>query len=241
MIKEKHKGALILTHVQAEGSCMLGRTLNERGLNVKTLNVPRIDMREIDPLRPDLLVVMGGPIGVYQVADYPFIAHEIEILKTRLQADLPTIGICFGAQLMAAALGQKVYPGNIQELGWNPLSITPEGMNTPARHFAPDKTSMFHWHGDTFDLPPQAKLLASSSTYQNQIFQIGQHGIGLQCHPEVRRERLKEWEVMFVSQVTGPNASLPLSRWRAETDMHIEALNKQAALFFNEWLEEREF
>lgn len=240
MTKTKQKGALVLTHVQAEGSCMLGRTLNARGLSIKTLNVPRIDLNEIDPLRPDLLVVMGGPIGVYHAEDYPFITQEIEILKARLAADLPTIGICLGSQMMAAALGSKVYQGQKgYELGWNPLNITEEGMKGPARHFAPEKTSMFHWHSDTFDLPEGAKLLASSSTYQNQIFQIGQHGIGLQCHPEVRRERLKEWEVMFVSQVTGPNATLPLSKWRAETEAHIEALNTQSALFFNEWLEER--
>ena len=239
-MSEEQKGALIITQLPTEGSCSIGSTLIKRGFRVKTLSAPRSDLSEIDPLRPDILVVMGGPIGVYQHEDYPFLKHEIEILKSRLEADKPTIGVCLGAQLMAASLGSKVYPGEQgQELGWSPLQINDAGQNTPAHHFDSSKTNMFHWHGDTFDLPAGATLLASSEKYQNQIYQTGENGLGLQCHPEVRDGQLQEWFVKFVAQITGENPIVPLEKLRAETKAHIGTLNTQAELFFNEWLEER--
>lgn len=238
-MNDKKKGVLVLTHLQSEGACSLGETLHSRGFRIKTLNVPRVDLSEIDPLRPELLVVMGGPIGAYQQGDYPFLTQEIEILKARLAADKPTIGICLGSQLMAAALGAKVYEGSKKELGWNPLSVTEAGQKTPARHLDVTHTNMFHWHGDTFDLPASATLLASSDRYENQIFQSGNNGLALQCHPEVRGNQLKEWFVMFTRQITGDNPLAPINDLRADTQRHIGALNTQAELFFNEWLEER--
>lgn len=234
------KGALILTHLRNEGSCSLGQTLVKRNFRTKTINVQRIDLDEIDPLRPDLLVVMGGPIGVYQADDYPFLQGEIDILRARLKADKPTIGICLGSQLMAAALGEKIYVGKQgKEVGWNPLSVTPAGMSRPARHLDRAQTNMLHWHGDTFDLPDGCVLLASSDRYENQMYQSGDNGLGLQCHPEITENQLKEWFVMFTSQITGDNPLVPLADLRAQTDEHIKKLNRQAALFFNEWLEER--
>lgn len=219
---------------------MLGRTIEARGVRLTTRCVPRLDLSEIDPLRPDLLVVMGGPIGAYQTDDYPFLVQEIELVKKRVEKDLPTIGICLGSQIIAAALGAKVYKGDQgPELGWHPLEITKEGMNGPARHFAADKTNMLHWHGDTFDLPDGATLLASTAKYKNQIYTHGKNILGVQCHPELRRERLKEWEVMGVAQVTGPNATLPIKQWRADNDKYIDTLNMQSAAFFHEWLGER--
>ena len=134
-MSETGKGALVLTHIQSEGSCSLGTALFDRGARIKTLNIPRIDLNDIDPLRPDILVLMGGPIGVYQQEDYPFLKQEIEIVRKRLEADKPTIGVCLGAQIIAAAMGADVYPGdNGSEIGWNPINITDEGLETPARH-----------------------------------------------------------------------------------------------------------
>lgn len=240
MSEIKRKGALVLTHLIQEGSCSLGHTLAGRGLRIKTLNIPRIDLNDIDPLRPDLLVIMGGPIGVYQAIDYPFIEQEIKMIKTRLAADKPTIGICLGAQIMAAALGAKVYPGTAgKELGWHPLHINEIGQGTPIRHLDGAKTNMFHWHGDTFDLPNSARILASSARYQNQIFAYGENALGLQCHPEVMEKQLQEWFVMFTNQITGPDALVDINALRIQTAHYIGTLNKQAGLFFNEWLEER--
>ncbi len=237
---QKPKGALILTHLSAEGSCALGKVLAERGFRIQTRSAAKTDLSEIDPLRPDLLVVMGGPVGVYQQEDYPFLKSEIEILKKRLAADKPTIGICLGSQLMAAALGSRVYEGKQgKELGWMPLTLTDAGESHEAAALCGSQTNMFHWHGDTFDLPKNCTLLASTDAYTNQIFQSGKNGLGVQCHPEVTADQLKEWLVMFTAQITGKDPLVPIEALRTQTSAHIETLNIQAKLFFNTWLENR--
>lgn len=238
-MSNEQKGALILTHLQQEGACTLGSLLIERGMRTRTINTPRYGTDDIDPLRPDLLIVMGGPVGVYQAADYPFLQGEIDILRTRLKASLPTIGICLGSQLMAAALGATVIKGaQGKEVGWHTLKVTKHGEASPAKHFASEKTSMFHWHGDTFDLPQGATLLASTDQYENQIYTYGKNALGVQCHPEVREDQLGEWCVLFQSDVTGENPLIPVHELRRQTAENIVNLNRQAKLFFSEWLDE---
>ncbi len=238
-MEHDQKGALIFIHMQQEGACTFGRTLIDRGMRVKTISTPRFNMDEIEALRPDLLVVMGGPIGVYQAEDFPFLKTEIDIIKKRLEAGLPTLGVCLGSQMMAAALGSKVYKGQQgTELGWKPLTLTEAGKDSPAKHLAGDQTQMFHWHGDTFDLPSGAELLASSAQYQNQVFAYGKHGLGLQCHPEVGAQQLEEWFVAFHEDITGEDALIPVHELRAQTRANIETLNKQAKLFLEAWLDE---
>lgn len=131
----------------------------------------------VDDLRPalnydGLTIVLGGPIGVYETKDYPFLIDEIAGLKQRLQANKPTIGICLGAQLIAHALGAKVYAGLQKEIGWSKLEITPidENILAPLEHI-----KVLHWHGDTFDLPTNATLLASSQLYPHQAFSVGRN------------------------------------------------------------------
>jgi len=235
----KTKGALIFSHLQPEGSCTLGQTLAERGMRIRTINTPREGLEDIDPLRPDLPIVMGGPVGVYQANDYPFLKQEIEILKQRLAADLPTIGICLGSQLMAAALGATVRPGEQgKEVGWIGLNVTEAGQSSLVKHLNGTQTSMFHWHGDTFDLPEGAALHASTDQYENQIYTYGKKALGLQCHPEVQEQQLEEWYVMFQKDITGNNPLIPVQELRAQTKEHIEILNRQAKIFFNAWLDE---
>lgn len=243
MSDDKQKGALIFTHLQPEGSCMLGKTIADRGMRIRTINTPRRGsergLGDIDPLRPDLLVIMGGPVGVYQADDYPILQEEMDIIKARIEADLPTVGICLGAQLIAASLGARVYQGGQgKEVGWNSLSLTNAGRKSPVRHLDGAKTNMFHWHGDTFDLPDDAMLLATSNLYTNQIFSYGKNILGIQCHPEVHAAQLEEWFVMFQRDITGDAPLLPVHELRAQTGQYIEKLNHQTQIFFNEWLEE---
>ncbi|MFK7838973.1 MAG: glutamine amidotransferase [Bdellovibrionales bacterium] len=234
------KGALIITHLQPEGSCTLGQTIVKRGMRIRTINAPRHGLDDIEALRPDLMVIMGGPVGVYQADDYPFLNQEIELVKKRLDANLPTIGICLGSQIMAAAAGAEVFKGENREVGWQKLNITQDGKGTIAEHLCGSKTNMFHWHGDTFDKPSGAKVLASTAQYKNQIYTIG-NSLGLQCHPEVQERQLQEWFVMFQGDVTGQNPLIPVQDLRKQTSKNIQTLNGQAEKFFNDWLKEMEF
>lgn len=233
------KTATIFVHQKNLGSCLFGTALEEKGFVLRTIRANAEDLSQFDPLEPDLLLVMGGPIGVYQADEYPFLHQEIDILKRRIAADKSTLGICLGSQLLAKAIGGHVYKGHAgREAGWRELFLTPAGEKSPARHFGADQTKILQWHGDTFDLPPEAVLLASGEVYHNQIFQAGRRCVGIQCHPEVTHERMLEWYVGLVDEVTGPNPVVPLQQLREETERYVDMANAKARAFFDEWLEE---
>src|SRR5690606_19806428 len=137
-----------------------------------------------------LLVILGGPIGVYETQDYPFLQQEIDLLKVRLEQNLPTLGICLGAQLIAHALGADVYAGPHKEIGWSKLTLS-QAKNNPLT--ALNESKVLHWHGDTFDLPANAELLASSTLYSNQAFRVGNNILALQFHAEVAAASLEKW------------------------------------------------
>jgi GMP synthase (glutamine-hydrolysing) len=232
------KTALILTHEPHEGPGQFGDILAAHGYDRKIIYTPKEDLKEIDPLAADLVLVMGGPMGVYETEEYPFLKDEIKFLAARIAADLPTLGVCLGAQLIAAALGEKVFKGKPgQEIGWNPLKLTGTAKKHPVRHLDPANTNMFHWHGDTFELPKGAELLASSSMYPNQVFGFGKKTLALQCHPEMTYAMIKDWATtlddrMGGSKITGSHAELD-----SQTEKNIATMNRQSKLFFEEWLE----
>lgn len=156
-----------------------------------------------------LTIILGGPIGVYETDDYPFLIDEIKFLKQRLAKNLPTLGICLGAQLIAHALGARVYAGHAKEIGWSNLDIRYATNNilTPLA-----ETAVLHWHGDTFDLPENATLLASSHIYTNQAFQVGQNILALQFHIEVAADSLEKWLIGHTCELRKANINIPLLR-----------------------------
>lgn len=232
--------AYVIRHTIEERLGSLADVLRARNIEAIYGDAPHDDFSIIDPLKPDLLIVMGGPIGVYNQNDYPFLKEEIKILEKRLAADKPTIGICLGGQLMASALGAKVYKGdNGLEWGWRKIKVNQAGMKTPIRHLDEAHTAMFQWHQDTFDLPKGATLLASSDQYTHQAFSYGNNALGFQCHPEVSQRMLNEWFVGWVDIMTGPNPLIPIAEMRALTERHAPTLKDQSAKFLNEWLAER--
>lgn len=233
------KKAVILEHLKIEGISYFGHILGSHGFSVRVVNVPFDGLDDIDPLYADLLIVMGGSIGAYQEQDYPFVEDELKILKARLKAKKPTMGICLGSQLMAKALGKKVYPGKQgREIGWKPLQATEAARKHSVRHLCGPNSSMFHWHGDTFDLPKGATLLASTDQYENQVYAMGNYAIGLQCHPEVMHDQLEEWFVMGSTSLSGDNPLKSVHEMRRETDEEVGRLNRQSQLFMREWLKE---
>jgi GMP synthase (glutamine-hydrolysing) len=229
--------AAVLNHVPFEDLGSLAPALLERGFEIETIDVataafplPRIESC-------DLLVALGGPIGVYDNAAYPFVLHEIDAIRRRLAASRPTLGICLGAQLMAAALGARVYPGsNGAEIGWMPVEFS--GAGTPPAWALPlfeDGLKVFHWHGDTFDLPAGASSLARSRLYQNQAFTLGDHALALQFHPEVSPLGLERWYVGHSAELA--QKKIPVAALRAEAQMYGGALEEAAGRFWRLWLD----
>lgn len=153
-----------------------------------------------------LTIILGGPIAVYETEDYPFLEQEIDLLKVRLENHLPTLGICLGAQLIAHALGARVYAGHSKEIGWSALEIRYATNNI----LAPlANTPVLHWHGDSFDLPQHATLLASSKIYSNQAFQVGSNILALQFHLEVSSESLEKWLIGHTCELRKAEINIP--------------------------------
>lgn len=230
--------ALALTHVAFEDLGTLGNELTNAGFAIETIDACTADLRTLDPLTPDLLVILGGPVGVYEHDAYPFIDAEIELLKVRLAAKQPVIGICLGAQLMAAALGAKVYPGKQgKELGWAPLQAGRDcGRQSCFLPLIESGLRVLHWHGDTFDLPADAAHLASTDQYPNQAFSIGRHALALQFHPEITVQGLERWYVGHACELA--HARIDVRQLRENGRRFGPALENAGRHLWKKWLDQ---
>ncbi len=187
------KTCLAVRHVAFEDLGLLGSLVAARGYDIRYLDAG-IDSFEVDTLvAPDLVIVLGGPVGVYEAETYPFISGEIAAVAARLKAGKPTLGICLGAQMMAAALGARVAPGPVKEIGWAPLILSEAGR---ASVLAPLGTSpVLHWHGDNCELPAGCQGLASTAHCPVQAFTRTPAQLGLQFHLETESARFEAWLV----------------------------------------------
>ncbi len=232
------KKAIIFQHLQIENLGTFAPILKECGYNYTYVLTPDTDLSDIDTLAYDLLIIMGGSMGVYETDKHPYIAEEIDIVKRHIDSKKPVLGICLGAQIIAASLDADVYPGSKgKEIGWYPLTITKEGMETPIRHLGGENTNMFHWHGDTFDLPKGASLLASSKKYKNQIFSLENHKImALQCHPEIDESHFSACFKNFTNDLGSENQEQKMKEIERQTGKYSSILLSQNRLFMSEWL-----
>jgi GMP synthase-like glutamine amidotransferase len=175
----------VLQHVEFEGPAAVADWASERGLPLRLFHLYR------DPALPsvadfDMLTVMGGPMSANDEARLSWLGPEIALVREAIAADKTVLGICLGAQIIAKALGARVYPGSAKEIGWFPVQRT-AGVH-PFFDGLPDSFTPFHWHGETFDLPHEATLLAKSKITQTQAFAVGQRVLGVQFHMEATEE-----------------------------------------------------
>ncbi|OZI34293.1 glutamine amidotransferase [Bordetella genomosp. 10] len=185
------KTALAIRHVAFEDLGVFGPLLAERGYAVRYLEAG-VDALDVDTLtRPDLVIVLGGPIGVYETDRYPFLQAEREAIAARLRQYKPTLGICLGAQLMAGALGAEVSATGRAEIGYAPLELTEDGQRSVLGGLG--ATPVLHWHGDQFGIPNGATRLAQTPGFPNQAFAIGPHILGLQFHLEADDRQIERW------------------------------------------------
>jgi GMP synthase-like glutamine amidotransferase len=186
----------------------------------------------------DLLLVLGGNIGAYETDRLPFLAPEIAKIGERLRAGLPVLGICLGAQLMAAALGARVYKGQSHEIGWLPVTPTAEGEADPVFPLLlhPSPVTL-QWHGDTFDHPVGTVALGTSTLCAAQGFRLGAHSYALQFHPEVPLADLPTWIERSEPPLTGP----PDTPWPSEiiagAEEYYAAYERQTHAFMHAYLE----
>jgi GMP synthase (glutamine-hydrolysing) len=175
--------ALVIQHEDYEALAGFEQPLRKRGYAIETISVRDPNYATMCFLDPDLLIIMGGPMGVYEQDAHPWMNHEIIRVAERIMADRPTLGVCLGSQVMAAAMGGAVYKGPHNEVGFRPIAVTDKGRASPVA--ALGDLPVLHWHGDTFDLPAGVTLLASSDLYRNQAFARGPNILALQFHPEM--------------------------------------------------------
>jgi GMP synthase (glutamine-hydrolysing) len=223
---------VVVQHLAFEDLGSFEPVLKAGGMSVTCLQAGVDDLKEaID--EADLVVVLGGPIGVYETDAYPFLEDELQALRARLARQRPTLGICLGAQLMAQAAGGRVYPGGRKEIGWSELQLSDAGQGSPLKHLG--GVHVLHWHGDTFDLPPGAERLASSPLYENQAFSMGPNALALQCHPEATASAFECWLIGHAAELSA--ASIDIRALRAEAARLAPALEQAGANMLREWLE----
>lgn len=228
------KNATVIRHIAFEDLGTIKSVLNQQGYAIQYFEAGVDNIAEIAPLTPDLLIVLGGPIGVYDEQDYPFITDEIRLLEKRLEADLPTLGICLGAQIMARALGARVYSGKEKEIGWSTIELSQAGKNSPLVHLQSNKTPVLHWHGDTFDLPLGSTLYASTNLYTNQAFSWGKSCLALQFHPEVTALNLERWFIGHACEINAtPNVNV--AQLRQDTALYANGSVSQATKVWSDW------
>jgi len=222
---------LIIKNIKSEGPGTIEDFLKEKGAEYDILEI--FDCKaEIPDLRKySHLVIMGGPMSVYEIDDHSYLNFETAMIRVFIKSNKPVLGICLGAQMIAYALGAKVYKGNVEELGWDKVEITEEGINDPViSNIAVENShqaEVFQWHGDTFDLPVKAVRISSSDGYKNQAFRYKNNVYALQFHIEVKPDMIEEW---FSNK-----SDINLEEMLKQTEKIYPDYSRRAAGFFKQF------
>ncbi len=220
--------AHVLRHVPHEDMAVFHDVLVADGWAIRYNEVPVDGIDRAGALGADVLFVLGGPCGAYEGASYPWLDAEIAVVRERIAAGGAVLGVCLGAQLIATALGARVFPGSAgTEIGWAPVRITDAGRAGPLS--ALDGVPVMHWHGDTFDLPEGATLLASTNRYANQAFAVGDRVLGLQFHPEADGTGIEHWLI-------GQAGTIDVAAMRDGARKHGPGARRAGAALLRRWL-----
>ncbi|KWR91722.1 glutamine amidotransferase [Cupriavidus sp. IDO] len=225
----------VIQHVAFEHGGVIAEALRARGHTLKVFQAGVDDLQPVAENPPDLLLVLGGPIGVYETDAYPWLEAEIALIRRRLAAGGKMIGVCLGAQLIARAAGARVYPGT-REIGWAPITPTEAGQQSALAELGGAGWEVLHWHGDTFDLPPGAQLLASTAAVPHQAYAIGKQVLALQFHPEVMPRDIEAWLIGHTVELAKAGIDPRTIRARtAEVGATVAAAGQR---MFARWLDE---
>ena len=218
----------VFQHVACEDLGTFAETLAARGFHADYVRLFAGEQLPDDWSTATALILLGGPMSVNDESRYAYLAAEKAIIREALERQVPTLGVCLGAQLLAAAAGSRVFPGVRPEIGWSPVSLTMEGRQDPVLSMLAQLAAVFHWHGETFDLPHGAMRLAFSALTMNQAFRLGQTAYGLQFHLEVDAPMIDSWVRTYPNDL-GADADATARRITADTHEHAVALRTAAA------------
>lgn len=220
------KNVLVIQNARLEGPGTIGELLQSDGFSIQTILAKK---EKIPPLDHAMILVLGAPESAND--DLQYLKDEMELIKEAVQKNIPILGICLGSQLMAKALGAKVYPGSKKEIGFYHDVIPDEKSSLFSGIKSP--FTVFHWHGDTFDIPPGAQRLAHSESY-NQAFRYGS-AVGLQFHFEVNSDIVQSWLDHTHEEL--PQYILP-GKIRSELDLHIGMVQSNMKAFYKNFKSE---
>ncbi|HUU29955.1 MAG TPA: gamma-glutamyl-gamma-aminobutyrate hydrolase family protein [archaeon] len=187
------KPFLVIQHVESEDAACFAHILERSGMETELVRTYRSGKIPEEAVRYSGLLIMGGPMNVDQADIYPHLSQEMRLIRESAAAGVPALGICLGAQLMAASFGAPVYPGPVKEIGFYDVTLTREARQDRLFEGFPRTLKIFHWHAQTFDLPGGAVRLAGSPGYPNQAFRLGETLWGLQFHLEVTGSHIRRW------------------------------------------------
>ncbi len=224
---------LVLQHVKSEGFGIIGKLLMQKGIGADFIKIFGSQKIPRDMKGYDGLVVLGGPMGVYEEDIYPFIKDEISLIKNAIKNNIPILGVCLGAQLLAKAAGANVYKGKKKEIGWYKVELTDEGKRDGLFIGLPDGFTVLQWHGDTFDISETGKCLASSELFPNQIIKVGKNAYGLQFHLEVTEEMVREWIDVNDKELISVKSYINPKKILKDTPDNIETIHKYGEAVFS--------
>ena len=188
------KKVLVFRHVPHEGLGTIESFLKRSSVQIDYCDLFQNNAIPVNPLDYHFVISMGGPMNVDEIERYPFLGSEKTFIAQAIRSKVPVLGVCLGAQMIARALGARVSLGPQKEIGWYPIQFSKQAVNDPLFYDLFDsKPIVFHWHGDTFDLPVGAALLASSKLFSNQAFQFGTSVYAFQFHLEVTGDMVRDW------------------------------------------------
>ncbi len=236
------KNVLMLKHINIEG----GGTIEDYLISNKW-EIDRRELQNGDAVPPkldyDAIIILGGPMNVYEEDKYPFLKDEDKLIKEAIKKEIPTLGICLGAQLIAKASGAKVTKNIVRqahqkEIGWYKVKLTDTGKKDTMFKGLGESFDVFQWHGDTFEIPEKGSLLATAELCTNQALRVGKNIYGLQFHLEVTEDMIYEWIDTYDEELESLKGMIDVEKIRKDTKDKFSSYKDRAVTFCRNFFEE---